>query len=226
GAEFTINKRDATWTATADSKTYGDSDPSPQTTDNGINSVAGAGVTATKRRGAGGTASPRGQHITATISSTVAWSLSDYNDTNAGAEFTINPKALTITANNKSKQYSDPLPALDATYNGFVPGQDASALGGTLSCTSTATASSGPGTYPITCSGQTSSNYAITYVTGSTITVTQEDARVTYAGNIFVGIPLSSTSATITLIATISDITAMGPYSAGPPVTGDTAYDP
>jgi hypothetical protein len=39
---------------------------------------------------------------------------------------------------------------------------------------------------------------------------------VTYAGNMFFGIPLSSTSAQITLIATIQDITA---------VTGDPAWD-
>jgi len=47
--------------------------------------------------------------------------------------------------------------------------------------------------------------------------ITPEDARVQYTGNLFVGIPLSSTSASITLIATIQDITA---------VTGDPAYDP
>src|SRR3989442_809785 len=44
----------------------------------------------------------------------------------------------------------------------------------------------------------------------ATLTITQEDARVTYAGNMFVGIPLSSTSASITLVATIQDITATG----------------
>jgi hypothetical protein len=60
----------------------------------------------------------------------------------------------------------------------------------------------------------------------TTLTITPEDARVTYAGNIFVGIPLSSTSAPITLIATIQDITAVGPYNPGPPATGDSAYDP
>ncbi|PYV14864.1 MAG: hypothetical protein DMG21_16970 [Acidobacteria bacterium] len=58
------------------------------------------------------------------------------------------------------------------------------------------------------------------------LTVTQEDARVTYGGNLFVGIPLSASSGTITLSATVADITALGPYNAGPPPTGDTAYDP
>ncbi len=58
-------------------------------------------------------------------------------------------------------------------------------------------------------------NFSVSNPTTS-LTITQEDARVTYAGNIFVGIPLSSTSASITLIATIQDITA---------VTGDPAWD-
>jgi hypothetical protein len=60
------------------------------------------------------------------------------------------------------------------------------------------------------------SNFSVTNPVNSILTINPEDARVTYAGNIFVGIPLSSTSAPITLIATIQDITA---------VTGDPAYD-
>jgi len=30
---------------------------------------------------------------------------------------------LTIAGNNKTKQYSDPVPPLDVTYSGFVPGR-------------------------------------------------------------------------------------------------------
>src|SRR5437016_220191 len=126
-----------------------------------------------------------------------------------GVKFEIKRKSLTITADNKSKQYSDPLPTFTVAYSGFVLGEGPSNLGGTLTCTTTATATSGPGTYPITCSGLTSANYAINNVPGI-VTVTQEDARVTYAGNLFVGIPLSSTTSLITLIATIQDITATG----------------
>jgi hypothetical protein len=42
-----------------------------------------------------------------------------------------------------------------------------------------------------------------------TLTITPEDARVTYAGNLFYGIPQTSTTGLITLVATISDITAL-----------------
>jgi len=36
GAEFTINKRLATWTTNSASKTYGDPDPGPLTTGSGL----------------------------------------------------------------------------------------------------------------------------------------------------------------------------------------------
>ena len=47
GAEFTINKRLATWTTDPDSKTYGDADPVRLTTGSGSNFVAADNVTAT-----------------------------------------------------------------------------------------------------------------------------------------------------------------------------------
>src|SRR5437588_10364662 len=77
---------------------------------------------------------------------------------------------------------------------------------------------SAPGTtYAIIPSGLSSNNYAFTYVNG-TLTVTQEDARATYSGALFVSTSSpTSGSATVTLSATIQDITA---------VTGDPAYDP
>src|SRR4030095_4113728 len=53
GAEFTINKRAATWTTNGASKTYGDSDPSPLTTGSGTNFIAADNVTATYSRVAG-----------------------------------------------------------------------------------------------------------------------------------------------------------------------------
>src|SRR5438445_2654526 len=54
GAAFTINTRPATWTTSANSKTYGDSDPNPLTTGSG-NFLAADGVTATYSRAAGET---------------------------------------------------------------------------------------------------------------------------------------------------------------------------
>src|SRR5207237_3889000 len=69
GAEFTINKRLATWTTNANSKTYGDGDPVGLTTGSGSNFVAADTVTATYSRVAGENASPPTYHISATLSS-------------------------------------------------------------------------------------------------------------------------------------------------------------
>src|SRR5207245_2858107 len=55
----------------------------------------------------------------------------NHNGSYAVGHLTVNPKALTVTANNKTKQYSDPLPAFDVWYSGLVPGP--TVLGGTLS---------------------------------------------------------------------------------------------
>jgi hypothetical protein len=79
----------------------------------------------------------------------------------------VNPAPLTITADDKTKLLNAPNPALTATYSGFVLGEGPSALSGVLLCTTTAVTNSFVGSYPITCSGQTSTNYAITYVAGT-----------------------------------------------------------
>ena len=91
GAEFTINKRLATWTTNANSKTYGDLDPVPLTTGSGSNFIAADNVTATYSRAAGENASPPTYHITATLSAT--GDLNNYIITNDGGEFTINKRA-------------------------------------------------------------------------------------------------------------------------------------
>jgi hypothetical protein len=177
----------------------------------------------------GDTAASLGGSLTYTTTATAASPVGTYDVTPGGltsADYTttcvagtlrVTPAALTVTADNKSKQYSDPLPAFTATYSGFVLGQEPGDLTGTLSFATTATSSSGPGTYPITPAGQTSNNYTIAYIAG-TLTVTQEDARATYTGTTFASTgSATNTRATVTLSATIQDITA---------VSGDPAYDP
>jgi N-acetylneuraminic acid mutarotase len=79
----------------------------------------------------------------------------------------VTPAPLTIRANDATKILNAALPSFSATYAGFATGDGPSSLTGTLSCTSTATATSPVGTYPITCSGQSSNNYAIAYASGS-----------------------------------------------------------
>lgn len=83
---------------------------------------------------------------------------------------TVTPAPLTVTVNSPTKITGEANPPFSVSYSGFVLGQDASVLGGTLTFSTAATTSSPPGTYLITPAGLTSGNYAITYVNG-TLTV-------------------------------------------------------
>ncbi|GAA2120580.1 hypothetical protein GCM10009843_14060 [Nocardioides bigeumensis] len=65
-----------------------------------------------------------------------------------------------------TKLYGAGDPAYSVRYEEFVLGQDASVLGGTLTYTTTAPPS-GVGAAVVTAIGQTSSNYAIQYVSGT-----------------------------------------------------------
>jgi len=98
-------------------------------------------------------------------------SSTNYTITYAPGQLTVMPAALTITANNASRQFGQPNPVFGAAYNGFVNADTASSLSGTLSCGTTAVANSPVGNYPITCSGLSSTNYMIAYVAGQ-LTIT------------------------------------------------------
>jgi hypothetical protein len=103
------------------------------------------------------------------------------NDGNSGQNYTvtlapnmtgaINRAPLTITANNQSMVHGSSLPALTASYSGFVNGETPANLTTLPTLSTTATPASPPGTYPITASGAADPNYVITYVPGS-LTVT------------------------------------------------------
>ncbi len=81
----------------------------------------------------------------------------------------VNKATLTVTANDAGKTYGDPNPSFSAGLSGFVNGEDSSAVSGAASCTTDATAASGAGTYPITCSRGTLSaaNYAFAFANGA-----------------------------------------------------------
>ena len=87
---------------------------------------------------------------------------------------------LSITANDATRQYGATNPVFTVTMQGFVNGQDATALAGTLSITTSADPASAVGTYAIVPAGLSSTNYALSYTNG-TLTVTQ--APLTVAAN-------------------------------------------
>jgi hypothetical protein len=104
--------------------------------------------------------------------------------------YTISPAALTITASDETMNYGGPVPALAATYSGFVNGDGAANLTKQPVLTTTATASSPTGSYPITASGAVDANYTINYNSGTmtvqrtTLTVTPNAASMTYGGQV------------------------------------------
>jgi MBG domain-containing protein/centrosomal CEP192-like protein len=106
-------------------------------------------------------------------SAAVGVGLTNYTISYINGTLTVNPVGLRITANNATRAFGTPNPTFTVAYATFVNGDSATSLGGALSCTTTATITSAPGTYPITCGGQTSTNYTITYVPGIlTVTAT------------------------------------------------------
>ena len=110
---------------------------------------------------------------TATVTVTARPTSQNYSGS-AKRNFTINKKALTVTADNKQVTYGDPAPTYTESYDGFVNNETKAVLGGTLNLAcSYVQNTSGVGTYDITPSGLTSNNYAITFTKG-TLTVVEK----------------------------------------------------
>jgi hypothetical protein len=182
GAEFTIDKRLATWTTNGNSKTYGDPDPNPITTGSGSNFVPADNVTATYSRAPGETVLGGPYHITATLSATPISALDNYIITNTGADFTISTRPATWTTNPNSKTYGnpDPSPLTTGSGSGFLLADGVTA---TYSRASGETVLGGP--YHITATLAPSgvlSNYSITN-TGAAFTITTRPATWTTSPN-------------------------------------------
>ena len=92
---------------------------------------------------------------------------------------TINKASLTVTAKPKTITYGS-APANDGvTYSGFKGSDSASSLNGTLAYSYNYSQYGNVGSYTITPSGLTSSNYNITFATG-TLTVNQKVVGLTW----------------------------------------------
>ena len=103
----------------------------------------------------------------------------------ATGSLVVSTAALTITASGASMSYGGPVPAITPGYSGFVLGQGPANLTGTVTCTTTATSTSpvSGNPYSGSCSGATSTNYAIQYV-ASTVTVNPAATTTTIMSNL------------------------------------------
>jgi alpha-tubulin suppressor-like RCC1 family protein len=101
----------------------------------------------------------------------------DYTPASATVSINVTPAVLTITANSSSRVYGAANPAFTAWYGGFVNGDSAASLSGALVCATTGTSTSPVGSYPITCSGLSSTNYTISFVPG-TLSITSDQLTI------------------------------------------------
>lgn len=128
---------------------------------------------------------------------------------------------LTVTADNETITFGDPLPVFTATLSGFVNGDTSTSndVTGSAGCASTATASSPAGNYPITCTigtlvsaghysfsafvpGTLTIEPSIIHATGPMITITDPVANHAYtqSDNVILGdtivdtVPIVSTT--------------------------------
>ncbi|MEI2302436.1 two-partner secretion domain-containing protein [Ensifer sp. MJa1] len=107
----------------------------------------------------------------------------------AGA-LSITPAVLTVTANGDSRSYSGVgySGGNGASYSGFMNGEDASVLSGSLVYGGSAQGAKNAGSYTISASGLTSSNYTISYVDGglaitpAALTITANGDSRSYSG--------------------------------------------
>jgi hypothetical protein len=91
----------------------------------------------------------------------------NYTITYGKGTLSIAPASLTVTANDATKVDGQPNPTFSGSYSGLVNGDTPSSLGGNLVFHTPAISSSPVGTYVISPSGLTSSNYAIRFVNGT-----------------------------------------------------------
>ena len=115
---------------------------------------------------------------------------SNYAITFANGSLTVNPAALTVTANGFSKIY-DGLAYSGGngiSYSGFVNGETSAVLGGALAYGGSSQGAVNAGSYAITPSGLTSGNYAISYTNGALtvnaapLSITANNAAKVYDG--------------------------------------------
>ena len=173
---LTITAAPLTVTANNASKVYGTGMPTLTTAYNGfVNGDAVANLTTPPTLSTTATAS---SHVGSYAISAKGASSSDYTISYAGGTLIVTPAPLTITGDSKTKVYGSELPALTASYSGWINGDSPANLTTQPALSTTATASSHVGSYSILASGVASSDYTISYA-GGTLSVTPAPLTIT-----------------------------------------------
>lgn len=171
----TLTIQKANLTATADNKTkvYGTANPANSITYTGFRNSDNAGnITPPSITGPNATASSPVGSYPITLA---GGSATNYNITTVNGELTITKAPLSAKADNKSRVYGAADPAFTITYTGFVAGDNSSTITKPVAST-TATATSNVGNYPIDLTG-TTANYDFTFTSG-TLSITKAPATI------------------------------------------------
>ncbi|HMH57637.1 MAG TPA: MBG domain-containing protein, partial [Galbitalea sp.] len=186
------------------SKTYGDADPSLTYTVSGFavpddSSIASGQADCTRTAG---------ENTDLYTVSCAPGTLGTDNysfSTGATADFTIDPRPLTITASDASVVYGEATPAIDPSYDNLANGDTATAV--PPICTTAVTLSTAPGEYASNCSGASDSNYDIAYADGtvtvaiSAQTITISQAPVTTYGHSAAVTAVASSGLSVNVVA-------------------------
>ena len=175
GNTLSISRASLSVTADAKTKTYGAADPSFTVSYAGFVNEETPAVL-------GGTLSltrAPGENVGNYLITPGGLTGGNYTITFAGANLSITKAALSVTAVDATKVYGAADPVFNVTYSGFVNGETASVLGGALAFNRAA--GEGVGSYLITPSGLTSSNYAVAFHTGN-LSITKAALTVTADG--------------------------------------------
>ncbi|HEX3843376.1 MAG TPA: YDG domain-containing protein [Steroidobacteraceae bacterium] len=195
GVTYTVTPAVLSYVASAASRTYGAENPALTGTVTGfkLGQTAATVLTGTLAWSTvATTASPVGSYA---IEGSGYTTNGNYTLAQAGGNATalsITKAPLTVTGSNDTVTYNGTgySGGAGVTYNGFVNGEGASVLGGTLAYGGDSQGARNAGVYAITPSGFTSGNYAITYDSGSltinkaSLEVTTSDVTKTYDGTL------------------------------------------
>jgi len=161
----------------------------------------------------------------------------DYNTTTLTNAVTVTTAALTITASSPTKAYGAALPALTASYTGFVNGDTSASLTTQPTVATAATGTSPVGSYSVTASGAMDANYTISYAPG-TLTITPVGLTITAASFSraynttnptltvsYAGFVNGDSSSSLTTLPTISTTATTGSVVGTYPITASGAVD-
>ena len=174
---LTITKPTLTVTASSGSRMYGAVNPTFTATVTG----AAAGDTFTFTFSTPATFnSPVGSYNV--VPTATGTNIADYNVVYVNGTLNVTPATLTVAANSFSIPYGTADPTYTATISGFLNGDTQSVVTGSPALTTTPTAPSAAGSYPITAGLGTlvASNYTFTFVNGN-LTISQATPTIVFS---------------------------------------------